>query len=83
MTEKEVLGFKPTTRLEQVGDEHPKCIKESQASPLTMQRFYLIMLIQVGWNFRKGQGFGGLGLARQPLRLYLAPLTTPADSPAR
>jgi hypothetical protein len=21
-----------------------------------MQRFYLIMLIQVGWNFRKGQG---------------------------
>jgi organic hydroperoxide reductase OsmC/OhrA len=28
--------------------------KGSQASPLTMQRFYLIMPIQVGWNFRKG-----------------------------
>jgi hypothetical protein len=28
MTEKEVLGFKPTTRLEQVGEEHPKCIKD-------------------------------------------------------
>jgi hypothetical protein len=27
MTEKEVLGFKPTTRLEQVGEEHPKCIR--------------------------------------------------------
>ena len=28
MTEKEVLGVKPTTRLEQVGEEHPKCIKD-------------------------------------------------------
>src|SRR5262249_8614221 len=28
MTEKEVLGFKPTTRLEQAGDKHPECIKD-------------------------------------------------------
>jgi len=28
MTEKEVFGFKPTARLEQVGDEHPECIKD-------------------------------------------------------
>jgi hypothetical protein len=24
-----------------------------------MQRFYLIMLIQLGWNFREGQEFEG------------------------
>jgi hypothetical protein len=29
--------------------------KGSQASPLTMQRFYFVMPIQVGWSFRKGQ----------------------------
>ncbi len=29
--------------------------KGSQASPLTMQRFYLIMPIQIGWDFREGQ----------------------------
>jgi hypothetical protein len=28
MTEKEVLGFKSATRLEQVGDEHPQGIKD-------------------------------------------------------
>jgi hypothetical protein len=28
MTEKEVLGFAPTARLEQVGDESPESIKE-------------------------------------------------------
>jgi hypothetical protein len=28
MTEKEVLGFKPTVRLKEVGDEHPEGIKE-------------------------------------------------------
>jgi hypothetical protein len=28
MTEKEVLGFKPTTRLEQIGDEHREGIKD-------------------------------------------------------
>jgi hypothetical protein len=27
-----------------------------RGTSLTMQRFYLIMPIQVGWNFRKGQG---------------------------
>jgi hypothetical protein len=30
MTEKEVLGFEPSTRLEQVGDEHPECIKDGK-----------------------------------------------------
>jgi hypothetical protein len=28
MTEKEVLGFKPTAQLEQGGDEDPECIKD-------------------------------------------------------
>jgi hypothetical protein len=28
MTEKQILGFKPAPRLEQVGDEHPKRVQE-------------------------------------------------------
>jgi hypothetical protein len=28
MTKKQILGFKPAVRLEQVGDEHPKRVKD-------------------------------------------------------
>jgi hypothetical protein len=28
MTEKQILGFKPAPRLEQVGDKHSECVQD-------------------------------------------------------
>jgi hypothetical protein len=54
MAEQQVLGFKPTTRLKEVGDEHPKRMKDRKHrhsrcndSASSCQ--------SGGWNFRKAQ----------------------------
>jgi hypothetical protein len=54
MPEKQILGFKPAARLEQVGNKHSKRVQDGKPK---MQRFCPTMRIQTGWNFRKGQPF--------------------------
>jgi hypothetical protein len=56
MAEQQVLGFKPTTRLKEVRDEHPERMKDRKHRHSRCNDS-ASSCESAGWNFRKGQGF--------------------------
>jgi integrase-like protein len=56
MAEQQVLGFKPTTRLKEVRDEHPERMKDRKHRHPRCNDS-ASSCESGGWNFRKGQVF--------------------------
>jgi hypothetical protein len=54
MAKKQVLGFKPAPRLEQVDDEHSERVQDWKHRPRSCYDSALRRESQAGWNFRKG-----------------------------
>src|SRR5438034_6737834 len=55
MTEKQVLGFKPARRLEEVNEEHCERMQEREHRSQSCDDSTRRCDSQAGWNFRKGQ----------------------------
>jgi hypothetical protein len=55
MAKKQILGFQPTRRLEQVDDEHPKRVQDCEHRQGSCDDSASRRESQAGWNFRKGQ----------------------------
>jgi hypothetical protein len=54
MAKKQVLGFKPAPRLEQVDDEHSERVQDWKHRPRSCDDSALRRESEAGWNFRKG-----------------------------
>jgi hypothetical protein len=61
MTEKQVLGFKPHTRLERISDQHSQHMQDRNHRPQRCDDSTSQRESNAGWNFRKGQGSHWLG----------------------
>jgi len=55
MAKKQILGFQPARRLEQVDDEHPKRVQDCEHRQGSCDDSASRRESQAGWNFRKGQ----------------------------
>src|SRR6516164_5928532 len=55
MAKKQILGFQPARRLEQVDDEHPKRVQDCEHRQGSCDDSASRRESQAGWNFRTGQ----------------------------